>query len=143
MATNRTINFYGYAYGNTAVSLVANINGVTVFNGAVSTVDQPLPEPSVNINDAPVLFSADSGLFPVDFAGAYPMSITVTGGNGIAVQNTYSNYMENPNIKVAASNSSISGTTLTLGNVFLGSISDVGLGCAVSGEGIEIGRAHV
>jgi hypothetical protein len=95
MAQNRTMNFYGYAYGSTPVSLLATINGVTVFNGAVSTINQPLPAPNVDITDAPVLFSvADAtGLFPVDFAGAYPMSIEVTGGNGIVVQNTYCNYM--------------------------------------------------
>jgi hypothetical protein len=125
MAQNRTMNFYGYAYGNTPVSLTANINGVTVFNGTVNTVDQPLPEPSVDINDAPVLFTAPdtTGLFPIDFAGAYPMSIEVTGGYGIAVKNTYCNYMNYSKSLVEAANSSIEGTTLTLGNVISGNLS--------------------
>ena len=137
MAQNRTINFYGYAYGSTPVSLTANIDGVTVFSGVVSTVDQALPAPTVNISNAPVLFSVvDSALFPTTFSGAYPMSITVTGGNGIAVQNTYCNYMENINTKVTAANSTINGTTLTLGNVIDGNISKVLLNCGVSGTGV-------
>jgi len=137
MAQNRTINFYGYAYGNTPVSLTANINGTTVFSGAVSTIDQELPAPNDNISNAPVLFSVtDSALFPTDFAGAYPMTIEVDGGYGIAVQNTYCNYMENFNVKVEAGNSTISGTTLTLGNVIDGDISNVLLNCGVNGTGV-------
>jgi len=125
MAQNRTVNFYGYAYGSTPVSLTANINGVTVFSGPVTTVDQPLPAPIANINGAPVLFSADSELFPTDFSGAYPMSITVTGGDGIVVQDTYCNYMDQKTILVEATESTINGTTLTLGNVIAGNINNV------------------
>jgi hypothetical protein len=126
MAQNRTINFYGYAYGSTPVSLTANIDGTIVFSGVVSTVDQALPDSTVNISNAPVLFSvADSALFPTTFSGAYPMTIEVTGGNGIAVLNTYCNYMAYTKINVAADNSSINGTTLTLGNVVDGNINQV------------------
>ena len=146
MAQNRTINFYGYAYGSTPVSLTANINGVTVFSGPVNTVDQVLPEPVANITNAPVLFSAtDSALFPTDFGGAYPMTIEVTGGNGIAIQDTYCNFMNERVILVQASDSTISGTTLTLGNVIAGNINNVYianvsaniLGAPVFGPGVS------
>ena len=127
MAQNRTMNFYGYAYGNTPVSLTAVINGITVFDGVVDTVDEPLPSGTANINGAPVLFASPdtNGLFPTNFSGAYPMSVTVTGGYGIALQNTYCNYMDHAKVCVAAANSSINGTTLTLGEVFDGNIADV------------------
>jgi hypothetical protein len=134
MAQNRTVNFYGYAYGSTPVSLTANINGVTVFSGPVTTVDQPLPAPVANINGAPALFSADSGLFPDNFCGAYPMSITVTGGSGIAVQNTYCNYMDTHKIVLGTTGSTINGTTLTIGNVI--SANGTALHCSVTGLGV-------
>jgi hypothetical protein len=147
MAQNRTINFYGYAYGNTPVSLTANINGVTVFSGPVTTVDEVLPPATANINNAPVLFSvADSALFPTDFGGAYPMSIEVTGGYGIVVQDTYCNYMDQKTILVEATGSTIDGTTLTLGNVIAGNINNVYIanvitgypGAPVSGPGVNL-----
>ena len=134
MAQNRTINFHGYAYGNTPVSLTANINGITVFSGAVSTVDQALPGPTDNVSNAPVLFSVvDSPLFPTDFSGAYPMSIEVTGGIGIAVENTYCNYMDQQKILVQATESTIDGTTLTLGTVTAGNINNVYIANVITG----------
>lgn len=143
MAQNRTMNFYGYAYGNTPVSLTANINGTTVFSGAVSTQDQPLPTPNVDLINAPVLFSVPdtSGLFPTDFAGAYPMSITVTGGAGIAMRDVYCNYMDYPKVSCQGNDCTIDGTTLTMGNVTVGNVmaNIKGIGQRVVGRGVAAG----
>jgi hypothetical protein len=95
MATNRTINFYGYAYGNVPVQLNAHINGELVFSGAVTTLNESMPPTSgFDMSTAPILFSViESALFPTDFAGTYPMTLSVATGDGILQCNTFSNYM--------------------------------------------------
>mgnify|MGYP003636488563 CR=1 FL=1 len=95
MATNRTINFYGYAYGPVPVQLNAHINGELVFSGTVPTIDTEMPLANkLDMSSAPVLFTlADSALFPVDFAVSYPMTLSIATGTGILQCNTFSNYM--------------------------------------------------
>ena len=96
MATNRTINFYGYAYGDVPVQLNAHINGELVFSGAVSTLNEAMPDTNgFDMSTAPILFSVtESALFPIDFAGTYPLTLSVATGDGILQCNTFSNYME-------------------------------------------------
>jgi len=95
MATNRTINFYGYAYGDVPVQLNAHINGELVFSGAVTTLNESMPATSgLDLSGAPILFSIpDSALFPVEFAGTYPLTLSVATGDGILQCNTFCNYM--------------------------------------------------
>jgi hypothetical protein len=95
MATNRTINFYGYAYGDVPVQLNAHINGELVFSGAVPTLSEPIPDTDgFDMTNAPILFSVpDSALFPVEFAGTYPLTMSVATGSGVLQCNTFSNYM--------------------------------------------------
>lgn len=91
--TDRTIQFCGYGYGDVPVQINAHINGNTVFSGAVPTLDQPMPDPSINMASAPVLFTVNSTLFPTEFSGSYPMTISVATGYGIVLGRTLSNYM--------------------------------------------------
>jgi hypothetical protein len=134
---NRTIEFYGYAYGNAPVILNAHINGNVVFSGNVSTIDQPLPVTGPDMSAAPVLFSVDpdSGLFPDTFSGSYPMTLSIATGNGVAVANVFSNYMIDYEFTwdCETSNSSITGNVLTLGNVTYGNVS---VGQLVVGNGV-------
>ena len=46
---NRTLQFYGFAYGNTTVSLKATINGTDVFTGEVATINAELPPPPLDM----------------------------------------------------------------------------------------------
>lgn len=125
--TNRTLQFYGYAYGNVPVQLNAHINGELVFSGAVDTLDQPVVIPP-DMKNAPVLFTVEnSALFPVDFSGSYPMTVSVAVGDGIQLGNIFSNYMPTSNIPtytdiVEMANVSITDTTLTVGSVQAGTI---------------------
>ena len=121
---NRTLQFYGYAYGTTPVQLNAHINGEVVFSGTVPTVDQPLPVGDVpDMSSAPVLFTvADSALVPTEFSGSLPMTISVATGDGIALGEIFCNYLPsatstNPCV---IANSSITGNTLTVGTVVSG-----------------------
>ena len=92
--TNRTLQFCGYAYGDTPVQLNAHINGQVVFSGAVDTINSPIPPSETDISAAPPLFSVvDSALFPTEFQGSYPMTISVATGSGIMIQQINSNYM--------------------------------------------------
>ena len=124
---NRTLNFYGFAYGNVPVQLNAHINGQVVFSGEVPTTDTPIPEQTTIVANTAVLFSvADSSLFPTDFEGAYPMTVSIATGYGIALGDITCNYMPTGNVvsvdQVEMLNASINGTTLTVGSVSQGTI---------------------
>jgi len=141
MAQNRTLQFIGYAYGNAPVSLTAQINGTTVFSGEVSTINTEIPAPPNDLSNATALFSVvDSSLFPTDFSGSYPMTLTVTGGYGIVTENVLSNYMSSTVSFAQLDNSSINGTTLTVGSVSSGAIE---IGQILSGNGVANNTAVV
>lgn len=136
---NRTIQFYGYAYGEEPVQLNAHINGQTVFSGTVATLDET-PTFPVDMTNAPVLFSvAESALFPTSFSGSYPMTVSVATGRGIALGLTNSNYMESFVNKVEFSGS-ISGTTLNVSSVTSGEILT---GQLIYGAGITAGTTII
>lgn len=138
MAQNRTLQFIGYAYGNTPVSLTAQINGTQVFSGEVSTIDTAIPPAPNDLSSAPALFTVeDSSLFPTDFSGSYPMTITVSNGYGIMLGPVLSNYMLNT---VYLANCSIDGTTLTVGSSIFGTIEP---GQTILGYGVAGGTTIV
>lgn len=115
---NRTLKFYGYAYGSSNVVLTATINDTVVFNGEVPTSNEPVP--TLNQADAsnyPLQFTvADSALFPTNWSGAYPMTITVSGGTAALFGNITSNYMPSYVVeKIALEDASIAGNVLTVG----------------------------
>lgn len=125
MATNRTLQFIGRAYGDTPVTITASINNTVVFNSAVETLNQNIPLPdAIDFSEVPVLFSVDnSELFPTDFSGNYPMTLTVNGGYGITVGPVLSNYTSSLELDATLEQSSIEGTTLTIGSVTSGTVS--------------------
>ena len=131
---NRTIQFFGYAYGDVPVQLTASINGQQVFSGTVETLNESIPGGKVDMTNAPVLFSVDSSaLFPTSFAGSYPMVVSVATGYGVLLSETNCNYMParaTPEIQFTGS---ISGTTLTVTSVTAGEIQ---AGQDVAGTGV-------
>lgn len=123
---NRTLQFYGYAYGTSNVSITAIVNNTTVFSGEIPTIDLPLPQPSVNLSDETVLFSVpNSTLFPTNWSGSYPMRVIVTGGYGVAFGTIECNYMLTATFDtpVVMENSSITGNVLTVGTVSSGTVA--------------------
>ena len=94
MAQPRTFQFYGVAYGNSPVTITAKINSTEVFSGPVTTVAQAFPPdtyPAANAQG--VLFTIDnSAELNTDFAGSLPMTLDITGGDGVVVQNILCNY---------------------------------------------------
>ena len=96
MAINRNLQFYGFAYGDTPVSLDVKINGQQVFLNTVSTIPGPVPEDSYATVCNQLLFEVnDTALFPVTFGGSYDHSIEVSGGSGILISLVKSNWMRN------------------------------------------------
>lgn len=93
--TNRNLQFYGFAYGDTPVTLDVTVNGQTVFSNTVTTTPGTLPiESSNSIVCDQVLFEINgTSLFPTEFSGHYPHSVTVTGGSGVFLCDIKSNYM--------------------------------------------------
>ena len=124
MAENRTLQFLGLAYGNAPVLLNAHINGTVVFSGEVPTVNSYPPDP-LGIGSNQSLFSADTTLFPTDFSGAYPVTISVANGNVVFIGAVYSNYMLSyvGGTPAVMENSTITGTTLTVGTLTSGTIA--------------------
>ena len=122
MSAIRTLQFLGYAYGNTPVILNAHINGNLVFSGQVATVDTPIPDPANGLPGNQVLFSATDPSLSTDFSGALPMTISVATGYGILVCDILSNYMllNTPADPCVMENSTINGSTLTIGSVTSG-----------------------
>jgi len=125
---NRTLQFYGSAYGDSNVSLTATINGNVVFSGELPTINSPLPIPPVDDTNAGLLFSLpDSPLFPTTQTASYTVSITVSGGYGAIFTDIYNNYVRKYNRigspAAVLANSSIEGTTLTIGSIISGSVA--------------------
>ena len=123
---NRTLQFYGLAYGNSNVSLTATINGTTVFSGEVPTINSPMPVPPIDFSNEVILFSIENlSLFPTNYSGAYPMSIAVSGGYAAAFKGINCNYMLTGNVTTTTvmENSNISGNVLTVGTVSSGTVA--------------------
>jgi len=141
--TNRTIKFFGYAYGDAPVQLSAQINGQTVFSGAVETVNQTIPSGQIDMSAAPVLFSLEnSPLFPVEFSGSYPMTVTVETGYGVALNQVRSNYMRGFD---KAGNVAIAGNATGFLECFsIENINDVGDSRSnVTIDGIAVPRNYI
>jgi hypothetical protein len=93
--TNRTIQFYGQGFGTTAAEISVTANGSQVFDGPVSTLDQPMPSnPRWPLDQSEILFSIE---VPVEFQGTVPMEITVNSGSGILFMAEFANYVPVPN----------------------------------------------
>lgn len=132
---NRTIQFFGYAYGDVPVQLTAVVNEQQVFSGTVATLNESFPTGYTDMTNAPVLFSVDSSaLFPTSFAGSYPMTVSVTTGYGVLLRNTNCNYMPTSSpLPDAQFTGFINGTTLTVTSVTAGEIQ---VGQTVFGNGV-------
>ena len=93
--TNRNLQFYGFAYGDTPVSLDVKVNGQQVFLNTVSTIPGEVPIDTHDIVCDQILFEVDgTSLFPTTFSGSYSHSIEVSGGDGILIGPVLSNYMQ-------------------------------------------------
>lgn len=73
----RTFTQRGQAYGSVPTSIVAKIDNVVVFSGAVDTVNAPMPPlPNDELDVGTNLFTWQK---PVDFSGTSELEITVAG----------------------------------------------------------------
>jgi hypothetical protein len=119
---NKTLKFYGAAYGDTTVTLKAVINGQTVFEGNVPTTPGHIPSP-IDIDANELLFTVDNcSLFPSNFGGSYPMSIQVINGAGAVFGDIQSNWMPYVNNETMIEESTIEGNILTVGIIGFGTI---------------------
>jgi hypothetical protein len=100
MSRNRTLQFFGSAYGDGTepVTLTVTVDGTQVFSGPVPTSNEPMP---VDAHEklTSVLFQIDnSTLFPTTFQGAYNHTVTVSGGYGIFLGVILCNWMDQKDI---------------------------------------------
>lgn len=82
----------GQGYGADAVEIRAKIDGVTVFEGAVPTVDQPLPSDLIDISE-PIgnIFEWQS---TVEFSGTAALEIEVLAGGALLVADTAADHVD-------------------------------------------------
>jgi hypothetical protein len=83
--TIRTVKIQGLAYGTVPAEITVTANGNTVFSGAVSTIDQPLPTlPDLSLSGTTVTLCT----FEIDqtFVGQIPMTCEVTQGTVLFAQ---------------------------------------------------------
>jgi hypothetical protein len=79
--TTRTFKQQGLAYSSSPVTIVAKVDGVEVFSGAVATLNEPIPTvptPDYVYNTTPIdLFTFTEN---ADFAGTKTLEISVSDG---------------------------------------------------------------
>ena len=86
--TTRTFKQTGQAYGLEPTMIVAKIDGAVVYEGAVATVDAPIPGDIASVSGQD-LFSWTADLA---FTGTQAMEITITN-NTLILTNTQANYV--------------------------------------------------
>lgn len=94
--TNRTVKLLGYGFGATPAEITVTLEGTTIYTGAVTTVDQAVPE-LPNLDLMPDQVELCSFELPVDFAGQKAMTCEVTSGT-VIFSEIYATYasMVNP-----------------------------------------------
>lgn len=94
--TDRTFKQHALAFGTTPTEVVYQINGNTVFNGPVTTVDQPvppLPNTVYKVDNIAWTWTNDA-----TFDGTQSISIAVTGSTLLLAQSTANNPAGNAEI---------------------------------------------
>jgi len=91
---NRTLKFHGIGFGSSPVTINVVANGNVVYNGTVTTIDQPFTSDWFAPDQYVELFSTE---IPVSFAGAVPMSVTVNSGTALKLAHITANYVLVPN----------------------------------------------
>jgi len=94
MAANRTFQFYGIGCGNTTVTITARVNSTQIFSGTVPTQEIPLIGNQPIVYESILFTVADSALLNTDFSGSLPMTVEVSGGDGVLLGPVFSNYYE-------------------------------------------------
>lgn len=90
---NRTLQFYGSAYGSEPVTITATFNGTEIFNSTIITING-----SVNTtdpwNDAYPMFTAEINS---NLITNIPMIVTVSGNGTAILGRVEANYLYEPN----------------------------------------------
>jgi hypothetical protein len=82
MALNRTLKFYGIAFGVVPAEIVAVVNNIEAYRGPVYTMDVLNPLSVDPFAEQRVMFTIeDSSFYNTDFTGIIPVSITTTNGD--------------------------------------------------------------
>jgi len=98
MAANRTFQFHGIGYGDSPVTVTASVNSTQIFSGTITTLPGNLPVPDYptpqEAYDTVAFTLVDSALLNTDFAGSLPMTIEISGGNGVILTDIFCNYYQ-------------------------------------------------
>lgn len=93
MALNRTLKFYGVAFGSVPAEIVAVVNHIEVYRGPVYTMDVPNPLSVDPFAEQQVMFTIEnSSFYNTDFSGVIPVSITATNGELVIFTSVIANH---------------------------------------------------
>ena len=85
--TTRTVKMFGLAYGSTPAEIAVTLDGVSIYNGTVTTADTFVPSlPNLEIANTTVEFCNFE--IPMDFEGTKSMTCTVNSGTVMFAQIT-------------------------------------------------------
>jgi hypothetical protein len=90
---NRTLQFFGSAYGSEPVTVTASFNGVEIFNDTLPTINGPV-NTTDPWNDSFVMFTADINSSTLT---NIPLEFVVSGNATAVVGRIEGNYMYEPN----------------------------------------------
>jgi hypothetical protein len=92
--TDRIFQQWALAYGSTPCQVVCQIDGNTVFSGAVTTIDEPFPSlPDAEYVGPPVAWSWQDS---ADFSGTKQYTVSVTGSDLLLAQTFANNPLTYP-----------------------------------------------
>lgn len=88
--TTRTVQFVAYGFSETGnATVTATFNGATVYSGTIPTQNVAYSPTMPLLPEAQVAFTWE---IPLEMAGAYPMTLEITGGDTVVIGPVLANY---------------------------------------------------
>ena len=89
--STKTVQIYGKGFGPSDATITVTLDGQTIFDGSIPTLNQPVPAEEVDLGIVEPIVSFD---LPIDFQGQIPMTCQVTNGTVAFAQILVNQYLK-------------------------------------------------